>query len=100
MKHKNNKYYLGLEGELVKVKGGYPVKIGFIGCGSHAFRNIYPCLQFLPVDLNAVMVVVGFGEDGSPLYLPIVNDILSKGIPVWFEKPPARNADEVQQMIQ
>lgn len=132
---KNNKYYLGLEGELVKVKNNYPVRVGFIGCGSHAFRNIYPCLQFLPVDLlavcdvnqekanlfkrqfgarsfytdyktmldkeelDAVMVVVGFGEDGAPLYLPIVNDILKRGIPVWFEKPPARNAAEVQEMI-
>ncbi|KKN96932.1 hypothetical protein LCGC14_0161820 [marine sediment metagenome] len=26
------------------------VRVGFIGCGSHAFRNIYPALQFLPVD--------------------------------------------------
>lgn len=130
-----NKYYLGLEGELIKTKKRYPVKIGFIGCGSHAFRNIYPCLQFLPVDLvavcdinrdkadlferqfgarrsytdykdmltneklDAVMVVVGFGEDGSPLYLPIVNNILMRGIPVWFEKPPARNALEVKEII-
>jgi predicted dehydrogenase len=130
-----NKYYLGLEGELIKAKKGYPVKIGFIGCGSHAFRNVYPCLRFLPVDLmavcdinkdkadlfkrqfgarrsytdyrdmlaneelDAVMIVVGFGEDGSPLYFPIVNDVLMRGIPVWFEKPPARNASEVKKMI-
>ena len=26
---------------------------GFIGCGSHSFRNLYPCLQFAPVDLVA-----------------------------------------------
>src|SRR3989338_1713961 len=130
-----NKYYLGIEGELIKIKEKYPVKIGFIGCGSHAFRNIYPCLQFLPVDLmavcdvnkdkvelfkrkfgafraytdyeemlsveklDAVVVVVGFDEDDSPLYLPIVNNILAKGLPVWFEKPPARNAPEVKEMI-
>ncbi|MEX0745260.1 MAG: Gfo/Idh/MocA family oxidoreductase [Phycisphaeraceae bacterium] len=25
-----------------------------IGCGSHAFRNIYPALQFLPIELKAV----------------------------------------------
>lgn len=30
------------------------VRVGFIGCGSHAFRNIYSALQFLPVDLAAV----------------------------------------------
>ena len=129
------KYYLGLEGELLESKDKYPVKIAFIGCGSHAYRNIYPCLQFLPIDLvavcdtneekaelfrkkfgatkfytdykkmledediDAVITVVGFGDDGTPLYLPIVNYVLSKGIPVWFEKPPAKNADEVRDMI-
>lgn len=30
------------------------VRAGFIGCGSHAFRNIYPALQFCDVDLRAV----------------------------------------------
>jgi predicted dehydrogenase len=129
------KYYLGLEGELLEIKNKYPVKIAFIGCGSHAYRNIYPCLQFLPIDLVAVcdlnqqkadlfkkkfgatkeytdykkmlaeekidgvIVVVGFADDGTPLYLPIVDTILKKGIPVWFEKPPARNAEEVQKML-
>ena len=29
------------------------VRAGFIGCGSHAFRNIYPTLQFVPVELVA-----------------------------------------------
>lgn len=137
MKNTNeSEYHLGIEGELIKGLEGSVIKIGFIGCGSHAFRNIYPCLQFLPVDLvavcdlnkskadlfkrqfgarrsytdykemiqkedlDAVLVVVGFGSDGSPLYLPIVNDILQRGLPVWFEKPPARNATEVHAMIQ
>ena len=130
------KYFLGLEGELIERKDGYPVKIGFIGCGSHAFRNIYPCLQFLPVDLiavcdlneekaelfkhkvgaqrayadyeemldkeslDAVMVVVGFDRDGSPLYPTIINNILKRGIPVWFEKPPARNSLAIKEMMQ
>ena len=30
------------------------VRAGFIGCGSHAFRNVYPTLQFVPVELAAV----------------------------------------------
>lgn len=30
------------------------LRVGFIGCGSHAFRNIYPTLRFLPVELAAV----------------------------------------------
>lgn len=29
------------------------IRAGFIGCGSHAFRNIYPALQFAPVRLVA-----------------------------------------------
>lgn len=30
------------------------IKAGFIGCGSHSFRNLYPAMQFTPVDLVAV----------------------------------------------
>lgn len=30
------------------------LRAGCIGCGSHAFRNIYPALQFAPVELAAV----------------------------------------------
>jgi predicted dehydrogenase len=30
------------------------IRSGFIGCGSHSFRNVYPALQFVPVDLVAV----------------------------------------------
>lgn len=29
------------------------ITAGFIGCGSHAFRNLYPVLQFAPVNLVA-----------------------------------------------
>ena len=29
------------------------VQAGFIGCGSHSFRNLYPTLQFAPVKLAA-----------------------------------------------
>jgi predicted dehydrogenase len=29
------------------------IKVGFIGCGSHSFRNIYPTFQFAPVNLLA-----------------------------------------------
>ncbi len=30
------------------------IKVGFIGCGGHSFRNIYPAFQYAPVDLRAV----------------------------------------------
>lgn len=29
------------------------IRAGFIGCGSHAFRNVYPTFQFAPVRLQA-----------------------------------------------
>lgn len=29
------------------------IRVGFIGCGSHSFRNIYPAFQFAPVRLVA-----------------------------------------------
>lgn len=29
------------------------IRAGFVGCGSHSFRNIYPTLQFAPVNLAA-----------------------------------------------
>lgn len=34
----------------------YPrkIKAGFIGCGAHAFRNVYPTFDYTPVDLVAV----------------------------------------------
>ncbi len=34
----------------------YPKKLkaAFIGCGGHAFRNVYPTFQYAPVDLAAV----------------------------------------------
>jgi len=30
------------------------VRVGFIGCGGHAWRNVYPAFQYAPVDLVAV----------------------------------------------
>ena len=30
------------------------IRAGFIGCGSHSFRNLYPCFQFAPVNLVSV----------------------------------------------
>jgi predicted dehydrogenase len=30
------------------------VRAGFVGCGGHAFRNVYPALRYAPVDLVAV----------------------------------------------
>ncbi len=50
------------------------VRAGFIGCGSHSFRNIYPTFQHAPVDLVATCDLDGeraaafaghFGADAS-----------------------------------
>lgn len=42
---------IGFRGELLDEK---EIRAGFIGCGSHSFRNVYPTFQFAPVDLVAV----------------------------------------------
>jgi len=42
---------IGFNGRL---DDGPEIRAGFIGCGSHAFRNIYPTFQFAPVRLVAV----------------------------------------------
>jgi len=34
------------------------IRVGFIGCGSHAFRNVYPTFQFAPVKLVATCDLV------------------------------------------
>ena len=41
---------IGFHGELSDER---EINAGFIGCGSHAFRNLYPVLQFNPVNLVA-----------------------------------------------
>jgi predicted dehydrogenase len=42
---------IGFKGQLLDEPA---IRAGFIGCGSHAFRNLYPALQFAPVELVAV----------------------------------------------
>ncbi len=41
---------IGFRGELLDEP---QVRAGFIGCGSHAFRNLFPTFQFTPVELVA-----------------------------------------------
>lgn len=42
-----------LGGDLVSTDDRPVIRAGFVGCGSHAFRNVYPALQFAPVELVA-----------------------------------------------
>jgi len=30
------------------------LRAGFIGCGGHSYRNVYPVFQYVPVDLVSV----------------------------------------------
>src|SRR5437868_11579453 len=41
---------------VIRFQWEYPERLraAFIGCGDHAYRNIYPCLQYAPVELVAV----------------------------------------------
>lgn len=41
---------IGFKGNLVDEP---QIRAGFIGCGSHSFRNVYPTFQYAPVDLVA-----------------------------------------------
>src|SRR5438270_565650 len=35
------------------------LKVAYLGCGGHSYRNIFPCFQFAPVDLWAVCDLQG-----------------------------------------
>ena len=35
------------------------LRAGFVGCGGHSYRNIYPTFRYAPVDLVAVADVIG-----------------------------------------
>lgn len=49
--------------------------------------------------LDAVLLILGFGKDGKPLYPEIASQILSLGISVWMEKPPASDSQTIKKMI-
>lgn len=39
---------------LGRLGGAQRLRVGFVGAGQHARTNLYPCLQYLPVELAAV----------------------------------------------
>lgn len=104
--------------------------VGIVGVGSHAYRNLLPALNFLPVTLRAVcdrdrrlaeITAAQYGAKGcygnsaemyrnerldavflsvSPLLHPeLACEAFDAGVHVWMEKPPARRASEVEEMI-
>jgi predicted dehydrogenase len=106
------------------------LKVGMVGVGSHAYRNLLPALNYLPVTLQAVcdrnlaLAEATARQYGVPAYYestaemyrrerldavflcvsPLQHPALAceafdAGVHVWMEKPPARRASEVVEMI-
>ncbi len=106
------------------------LKVGIVGVGSHAYRNLLPALNYLPVTLQAVCDTnrplaqataaqygaTGCYEDAQEMYRhenldavflsvsPIAHPYLARqalqaGLHVWMEKPPARRASEIEDLI-
>lgn len=62
-----------------------------------AFSDVDTMLE--QTDVDCVIVVVGFSDKtGHPLYPGIVSSLLRRGLPVWFEKPPAGTEAEIIEM--
>lgn len=106
------------------------IRVGLIGAGSHAYRNLLPALHYLPVSLKAVCnrsreKLIGMEEEYachfytsteemyekeeldavllsvSPQMHPVLaKEALTRGIHVFMEKPPAMSAEEVRGLIQ
>jgi len=105
------------------------LNVGLIGAGSHAYRNLLPVLNFLPVNLRAVCDIEFeranktaeqyaansyrsteelFKHEEldavmicvSPrLHPELTCEALDAGHHVWMEKPPAMQASEIEEMI-
>ncbi len=106
------------------------LNVGIVGAGSHAYRNLLPAMNYLPVSLAAVCdtnrelaeaTASQYGAKGSyqsaaemyrnerldavficvsPLLHPtLACEALDAGLHVWMEKPPARRATEVVEII-
>jgi predicted dehydrogenase len=106
------------------------LNVGIVGVGSHAYRNILPTMNYLPVSLQAIcdsnrqlaeVTATQYGAKGcyvnagemyrnerldavficvSPLLHPeLACEAFDAGLHVWMEKPPARRASEIVEMI-
>lgn len=105
------------------------LNVAMVGVGSHAYRNILPTMNFLPVTLRAVCDVdshratstaAQFGissyndademyrnEDLDAVFLcvspqlhpQLACEAFDAGLHVWLEKPPGMRASQVEEMI-
>lgn len=106
------------------------LRVALVGAGSHAYRNLLPAMNFLPVNLVAVCDVnettarVTARQYGAKAYTSVSDmyeqekldavflsvspqlhptltcDAFDAGLHVWSEKPPAMRASDVEEMIQ
>jgi predicted dehydrogenase len=106
------------------------LRIGVVGVGSHAYRNILPTLHHLPIQLQALCdtnldlarrtapeygvkncyatlteMIAGETLDavflctGEKYHPRLACEAFDAGLHVWMEKPVARRAAEVEEMI-
>lgn len=105
------------------------IKVGLIGAGSHAYRNLLPALHYLPVELAAICsrgpeklqrtveeyhcssytsAAQMYEKEAldaviisvSPQMHPVLaKEALERGIHVFLEKPPAMSSDEIRQLM-
>ena len=104
-------------------------RIGLVGVGSHAYRNLLPALHFLPAELVAMTsrgqeklqkTAAEYGCRTYPtakemyeneeldgviisvslqMHPELAIEALSHGVNVFLEKPPAMRASQVEEMI-
>ena len=105
------------------------IKVGIVGAGSHAYRNLLPALTYLPVELNAICDIdedlarktaAQYGAKAytradamyehqdleavfisvSPhLHPELACSAFDAGLHVWMEKPPSIRAMQVVDML-
>lgn len=104
------------------------LRVGIVGVGSHAYRNLLPTLTYLPVSLDAVCDIdvdrarVTSAQYGAHAYSSTADmyrdadldavlvsvspklhpeltcEALDAGLHVWLEKPPAMRAAQVEEI--
>lgn len=107
----------------------HKLRVALVGAGSHAYRNILPAMNFLPVmlcavcDINADAAQATAAQYGAKAYTStnalyanetldavficvspqlhpeLTCAALDAGLHVWLEKPPALRAAEVEEMM-
>lgn len=106
------------------------VRVGLVGAGSHAYRNVLPALNFLPVELVAIadpdaahasaaarqygaahypsLTEMAAAETldavllcvGPHQHPPLALEAFDAGLHVWMEKPVAARSADVQRLIE